>query len=316
MALRPVLGIDATEKPVAPSPPPEGRRLLYAKEGTWYHMGPDGVEIDLQGTQGPTGPQGPRGDDGADGAAGAQGPKGDTGATGPTGAKGAKGDTGATGPQGPPGSSLPAGTIIMWAGTPAVDGTLFQGGWLLCSGYQYPVATYPTLANEMKGRWGNPATLGSTFKTPDLVLRFPVGADTAQGFGSTPYGDYYGGDALTFRSDDMGHSHTHGITTQSDHQHGGLVHSHFAGTGGNNLKTEVLNWAGLHNTTLGGSGDRVTGIEGQQSGSRSLAVNGQTADAGAGAVDMGGQHAHGGDTQGASKISGHPRAGVQFLIKT
>jgi microcystin-dependent protein len=260
-------------------------------------QGPTGA-TGLTGNTGPQGPQGPQGDPGATGATGAQGIQGVQGAQGPkgdTGAQGPKGDTGATGPQGIQGPPGPAGafTGVMWMWPAA---TTPSGGWLICNGSAYTIATYPALAEVLRGLWGNPATyVGSTFLVPDLRDRMPQGAGDGVASGSRALGatDAWSG---AERANNQRHDHTHPVGSLTPTSTGGQ-HDHGGFTG----------------TNTGGAVDR-------QQGATNTAAHGHAHSVG---DHTGHTHAITGST-GASAPSTpvtninapHPSAGLNFIIKT
>lgn len=111
-------GGDGTPGPQGPQGS-QGPQGLPGADGAQGPQGPQGI----QGITGDTGPQGPQGIQGI------QGPDGNDGAQGPQGIQGLQGDPGPQGPEGPAGG-LPAGVIVMWAGTLAT----VPSGWNLCDG--------------------------------------------------------------------------------------------------------------------------------------------------------------------------------------
>lgn len=87
----------------------------------------------------------------------------------------------------PAGSSVPAGTIVAYAGVS------LPPGWLLCDGASYRRAHYPALAAAL-GATG----AGAEFMVPDLRGRFLMGASAATG-GGQPHNDlppYYAVDYI------------------------------------------------------------------------------------------------------------------------
>lgn len=62
---------------------------------------------------------------------------------------------------------VPAGTIMMFAGTAAPE------GWVICDGAAYAKDAYAALYQAIGGTWGETAT---TFTVPDLRERVPVGS--------------------------------------------------------------------------------------------------------------------------------------------
>lgn len=65
--------------------------------------------------------------------------------------------------------TIPAGTIVMWAGSSA------PSGWLLCDGTSYKISDYLNLYNVIDMKYGGDSR-NSTFKVPNLQQRFPLGA--------------------------------------------------------------------------------------------------------------------------------------------
>lgn len=65
----------------------------------------------------------------------------------------------------------PAGTIVMWAGATAPT------GWLLCNGAAVSRTTYSSLFAVISTTYGS-GNGSTTFNVPNLVQRFPLGADT------------------------------------------------------------------------------------------------------------------------------------------
>lgn len=76
-------------------------------------------------------------------------------------------------------SSIPAGTVQMWAGA---SGSV-PSGWLLCDGATYTNAAYPDLAAVLGTTYGG--TAGSNFKVPNFTDRSPVGTSGTKARGAT-----------------------------------------------------------------------------------------------------------------------------------
>ena len=190
---------------------------------------------------------------------------------------------------------IPPGTIQMFASDN------IPAGWLLCDGRSNVVLrTSPlgqALYNSSSGNYiygnGDGAT---TCHLPDFQTRFPIGSGQWAATGGTD------GKSKVSRTPE----HTHGSSTMS----AGTTGSSHTHNGQGTLQTTALNWTGAVNTQITGSNNRVSQIEGSTSGSKQLAVTGDTGTTGS-------SHTHNitGSTD-ASAYGSVPFIGVNFIIKT
>ena len=121
-------------------------------------------------------------------------------------------------------SSVPVGTILLWAGTELNLNT----GWLVCDGSAISRATYSDLYTIQGNTFGS-GDGSTTFNIPDMTDRFVVGA-----------GDSYAQNAQGgSNTNNLSHTHTvnshsHSIAqhshTVSSHRHYTGAHSHGAGS--------------------------------------------------------------------------------------
>ena len=146
-----------------------------------------------------TGSTGYTGDTGSTGYTGATGSTGYTGASGSTGYTGTTGYTGYTGSSG-----FPAGVISQYAGTAVPT------GWLLCDGTAYPTASYPALYTAIGNTYGGDST---NFNVPNLMQKFPVGAQAVVSNGYNYALGQSGGEQVHTLTVNEMPSHNHTITT-------------------------------------------------------------------------------------------------------
>lgn len=109
-------------------------------------------------------------------------------------------------------SSLPAGTMVQWAGASA------PANWLLCDGTAVSRTTYATLFAAIGTAYGT-GDGSTTFNLPDLRGRVPVGKNGGS-FGTL--GATGGAETVTLTEAQMP-SHTH---IQNSHNHTQDAHSH------------------------------------------------------------------------------------------
>lgn len=129
---------------------------------------------------------------------------------------------------------LPIGVILPW---PALEAQL-PGGWLICNGSSYAVATYPALHAVIGDTYGGDG--GTNFNLPDARDRFVLGK-AAAGTGST-LGEKGGS-----------RSHTH---TQPTHTHTDVAHTHT--TSSHSHTTPTSGTSATHNHTQGSTGTSAT----------------------------------------------------------
>lgn len=93
----------------------------------------------------------------------------------------------------------PVGAITMFAGT------ILPAGWKLCDGSPLDIPSYPELFGVIGATYGGDGT--TTFQLPNLITRFPIGADKS---GLFPLGTLQGTDSITLGLDNMP-PHTHDV---------------------------------------------------------------------------------------------------------
>jgi microcystin-dependent protein len=101
--------------------------------------------------------------------------------------------------------NIPVGSILMYHKNSITLGNSF----LICDGAEYNVSAYPELASVLNYKYGG--SLGSKFNVPDLVDRFPIGADNVNDTSiSTDKNAVAGrrkGGSWTISSDQFVHTH-------------------------------------------------------------------------------------------------------------
>lgn len=147
---------------------------------------------------------------------------------------------------------FPAGGVIPFAGSNVVTS---PPGWLFCDGSAYDVSTYPTLFSVIGYTYGGS---GSTFRVPDLRLRFPLGRNSvspANALGNTG-GDFNHVHEIPDHTHDDVHTH---VVPAHYHQHDVSLGTDLAITtpsGGHNTSlshthTATIAASGAHEHTLG-----------------------------------------------------------------
>jgi len=162
---------------------------------------------------------------------------------------GPQGAPGDPGPEGQPGTVLPAGTILMWGSDAPPD----SQEYLLCDGGEYPVAQYPSLAVALGTIYGG--SPGVTFRVPNMVQRFPMGATNLTGY---ELGDQGGSLDHTHTTPDHthtvpGHGHGFSLTASSSGAHAHSLSATADSTGAHTHSVSGTTSAGGdHNHTFQG----------------------------------------------------------------
>lgn len=134
------------------------------------------------------------------------------------------------------GTVQPIGSIMIWTSDVLPDDT-----WLRCDGQQHNVSDYPLLATHLGNKFGIGIT--NKFVVPDLVTRFPVGANASANNIGTNDG------VATQSSRTIGHTHTgasHTHVFKHTHTVPGHYHSHNTAVGSSiNIVT-----SGTHTTAI------------------------------------------------------------------
>jgi Phage Tail Collar Domain len=223
---------------------------------------------------------------------------------------------------------LPIGTVIQW-----LDGTI-PSGWLALNGQTLNRTTYAGLFALYGTKYGTGLGDGLTFSLPNLVTRFPQGADpsaTGSDGQTLAIGATGGLNTYNLSAGQLAtHTHTHTFGAAGGHNHlitvsSGGAHAHTASTAA----------GGTHTHDIPGSVTADTGTTRRQL--TATGVDGFVSSSSAGShthvitVDSGGSHTHvaGSDTlsdhthsltidaNGAGEaIDNRPRFfGIRFLVK-
>ena len=145
-------------------------------------------------------------------------------------------------------SSLPAGTMVQWAGAIAPT------NWLLCDGTAVSRTTYATLFAAIGTAYGV-GDGSTTFNLPDLRGRIPVGKNGGS-FGTL--GGTGGAETVTLTANNLP-AHTHPVSDPG-HYHGlnGTLVSSFVGYGQNSpINGNATNPSGNNTTTSATTGITV-----------------------------------------------------------
>lgn len=125
--------------------------------------------------------------------------------------------------------TIPTGQVTAFAGTAA------PGGWLLCDGEQYPIASYPTLSGVIGTIYNKGTETAGYFRVPDLSRRVAIGKGASDTLGNTEGGNKVG-TAYASRSTSHNHTidHSHSVP---NHQHTVPAHYHTNTT--NSLSVDI-----------------------------------------------------------------------------
>lgn len=144
-------------------------------------------------------------------------------------------------------SSVPSGTIVMWAGT-----SLSDEGWAFCDGSAVSRTTYAKLFEVIGVRFGS-GNGSTTFNLPDLRDRFIVAWGSDYGIGAT------GGSNTTTLSVVNLPSHTHPVIEDTGNQSVSHTHNGPTDSDGNHrhgITYRAQRWGGV----ASGFGDTVLAI--------------------------------------------------------
>ena len=136
------------------------------------------------------------------------------------------------------GAFSPIGTIMIWTSATV------PSGWLRCDGSQVLITDFPELYATIGYAFGGS---GNAFNLPDLVTRFPVGANTtASNIGTTE------SPSLSKQDRVIKHTHTGAPHTHTfSHTHGVPAHYHTNETSGSGATGPLyIDSSGSHTTRL------------------------------------------------------------------
>lgn len=225
-------------------------------------------------------------------------------------------------------SHLPIGTVIQW-----IDGTI-PTGWLVLNGQTLNRTTYAGLFALYGTKYGNGLGDGLTFSLPNLVTRFPQGADESapgdDGF-LLPPGTRAGANTITLSSTQLPtHTHTSTFGTAGSHSHvitvaAGGVHNHTGNSDNIGFHTHdvpgsVTADAGTTRRQLTASGsDSFVSSTGAGNHTHTLTINNSTSHTHTASSDTVAGHTHSLtiDNAGSSaNVDNRPRYfAIQFLVK-
>jgi len=226
-----------------------------------------------------------------------------------------------------PQNDVPAGAVLMYAGSSA------PLGYLLCDGTaSYSTALYPKLYAAIGNTWGG--TPGSTFAVPDMRGRMPLGEGQGSGLTNRTLGTTVGAETHTLSSSTQLPAHTHdfgtlatsGVDLSHTHTFNAGSHTHFvANTDTQNPVSVLLNSSnqlvgtgfgqGSSDYRLAGSGSAATigktdgvTVSGTTSGWSQAPSNTHSHSVNSGAT---------GNGPGTSATIGHmnPASVLKFIIK-
>lgn len=163
---------------------------------------------------------------------------------------------------------VPIGTIVMW---PSGNNTSIPKNWRRCDGQTLNTYDFKELHKIISSTYGGDAYVSgqtdqsgasNTFKLPDMVTRFPVGADdTASNIGSN---DGVASGSRTIHHSHIAPAHTHTF----EHTHFTKGHYHNVGPVATTGSTLQITNSGTHKTTLDHShrnfnpnGTTVSGVQ-------------------------------------------------------
>lgn len=141
--------------------------------------------------------------------------------------------------------TIPSGQVTAFAGSTP------PGGWLICDGEQYPIASYPTLSSVIGTIYNKGTETLGYFRVPDLSRRVAIGTGVSDTLGNTEGGNKVG---TAYASRTTSHSHTiahsHSVP---NHQHTVPAHYHTNTT--NSLSVDIAHSHGASSVTgtVGGS---------------------------------------------------------------
>jgi len=139
-------------------------------------------------------------------------------------------------------TDTPTGTITMYAGTSAPT------GWLICDGGLYSTTTYATLFGVVSYTFGG---AGSTFATPDLRGRAPIGVGTGGGLTTRALADSGGEEDHQLTEAELAsHKHTmnHPQYTANDRNGDDSANVFAVNTGTSTMDSENTGGDSGHNT--------------------------------------------------------------------
>jgi len=146
---------------------------------------------------------------------------------------------------------LPTGAMITWC-----SGGAIPSGYLICDGTEYPETSYPDLFATIGNTYGGgPAT--NTFKVPDMINRFIMGASASNGLSGGSNSDFITEANITpFPPTNIPPPHDPANTTIAFNSTAGITNWNYikgkpAGDGGANM------WLPYHNDD-NANGDNIS----------------------------------------------------------
>ena len=215
--------------------------------------------------------------------------------------------------------TIPTGQVTAFAGTAA------PGGWLICDGGEYPIASYSTLSGVIGTIYNKGTETLGYFRVPDLSRRVAIGAGASDTLGNTEGGNKVG---TAYASRTTSHSHTiahsHSVP---NHQH--TVPAHYHTNTINSLSVDIAHSHSASSVTgtVGGSDgthdhdlrqESGGGGTGDGSAANILSLVGSTASAFRNSNNhyTGGGHGHGHSLSAAGQALGSTTAYVSGTVGT